>query len=138
MLRKLVIPLLAVAGMVVAGYLTYSHIICADLICFAGGGCNIVNRSPYAEIGVAGFHISIAMLGLGGYIIIFPLSLLRDRWTLARLGVFFCALFGFLYSAYLTYLELFVIHAICEWCVTSAVIMTCIFLLSIIDLREAM
>ena len=53
---------------------------------------------------------------------------------MARQGFFLVTLIGVVFSAYLTYLEIFVIHAICPWCVASAVVMTILFVLAIVDL----
>jgi len=74
------------------------------------------------------------------YVALFALTLLRTRipdpWDdYVPLAIFGISLIGVLYSAYLTYLELFVIHAICRWCVSSAIIITAIFLLSLPDLE---
>ncbi len=119
---------LAVAGIAVAGYLTLVAYDDALLVCGLGD-CATVQNSPYAK--VAG--IPIALFGMLLYLTLAGLALARWR-GLGRLDVltslaFGLALAGTLYSAYLTYLELFVIHAICQWCVTSAVLVTAITLL---------
>ena len=81
------------------------------------GGCETVQTSSYATI----FGVPVAVMGLVGYSGLLFSALLRGE-----AGVylaFLVALVGALFSAYLTYLEVFVIHAICEWCVASAVVM---------------
>lgn len=90
-------------------------------LCQPGGGCDIVNSSPYSEI----FGIPIALLGAGAYLV-FMLALVverrqpgyREYSVIFQFGI---ALIGVLYSAYLTYLELAVIHAICPYCIVSAI-----------------
>jgi len=110
---------LALAGVAVAGYLTWIHYGEIDPVCVGGGGgCERVQASEYSE--VAG--VPVALLGLVTYAAITALLLLpRSRGVLPAAGV---ALVAFAFSAYLTYLELFVIDAICQWCVASAVIAT--------------
>ena len=112
---------LAVAGVGVAGYLTYTHYNQGALVC-AVGNCHAVQTSQYAMIG----PIPIAVFGLAMYLAVIALGV--ARWTrpeflsTATMGAFTLALAGTVYAAYLTYLELDVIHAICQWCVTSAIL----------------
>ena len=116
---------LALAGLGVAGYLTIVHYTGAEPICGASDGCHTVQQSRYAELG----GIPVALLGLGGYLaILAALAVPGDRGRLLR--VLLTAI-GFGFSAYLTYLELFVIDAICLWCVASAVIMAGLLVLAI-------
>ena len=116
---RIAIAALALAGIAVAGYLTWVHYADLEPICAGGsGGCQKVQNSDYAEL--AG--MPVALLGLIGYAaILASLALPGDagRFTGALL-----ALAGFGFSAWLTYAELFEIDAICQWCVASAVIMT--------------
>jgi uncharacterized membrane protein len=110
---------LTLAGLVIAGYLTWVHYAELDPVCVGGGGgCERVQASDYAEL--AG--IPVAVVGLAGYAAI-GISLLRrdERWRLAGAAL---TLVGFGFSMYLTYIELAVIDAICQWCVASAVVMT--------------
>jgi uncharacterized membrane protein len=134
--RLWLIRLLSLAGMGVSAYLTWTHLAHQSVACGQSQGCDIVQQSVYSEI--AGFPV--ALLGLIAYTALFLLTLLQDRvpnaWgDYVPLAIFGISLVGVLYSAYLTYLELFVIHAICRWCVSSAVIITAILLLSLPDLR---
>jgi uncharacterized membrane protein len=126
------VPITALVGIGVAGYLTYVETTAVEAICGPLGDCNAVQNSTYARIfGV----LPVGILGLIGYIAILIAWLIqklrRDRWgsyaTLAMLGM---AIFGTLYSIYLTYLELWVIRAVCVWCVGSAVLITILMLLS--------
>ena len=112
----LAIAALCVLGAAIAGYLTWVHYAELQPFCVGGGGaCERVQSSPYAEL--AG--VPVAVLGLAGYLAVLGSLALPDRSVTA-----FLALVGFGFSAYLTYLELAVIHAVCQWCVASAVVMT--------------
>ncbi len=120
-LRRVMI-VLAVIGLGVAGYLTFIHYAGITPACTAGQSCIKVQTSVWSKL--AG--IPVALLGLIGYIGILGTLLAPDReeTRLATLGL---TLIGFGFSAYLTYRELFSIHAICEWCASSAVILTVLF-----------
>jgi uncharacterized membrane protein len=124
--RRLRIAGLAVvlAGVGVASYLTYVHYAGLQPFCAGGGhGCERVQSSSYARLG----GIPVALLGLAGYLAIAAALLAPGE--RARLAAAALAVSGFGFSAYLTYLELFVIDAICQWCVASALLLT---LLSVI------
>lgn len=112
---------LALAGVAVAGYLTYVHYQPAALFCTIGG-CETVQTSKYATL--AG--VPIAILGLGMYLAVLALGIARrarPEWqSPATMGAFTLVLAGTLYAAYLTYLEIWVIKAICQWCVVSAIL----------------
>jgi uncharacterized membrane protein len=127
--RKLRTVLLAltVLGVGVAGYLTYIHYAGIKPLCGRNGGsCEIVQTSEYSK--VAG--VPVALIGLLGYVAILG-SLLVPEGETSRLATVGLAVVGFGFSAYLTYRELFSIHRICEWCVSSAVIVALIACLSI-------
>ena len=110
---------LAAVGTAIAAYLTWVHYADIKPICAGGGGgCEKVQTSSYAEL--AG--VPVALIGLIGCLAILG-SLLVPGET-GRMGGAVLALVGFGFSAYLTYLELFEIDAICQWCVASAVVMT--------------
>jgi uncharacterized membrane protein len=116
---RIAVAVLALAGLGVAGYLTWVHYAELEPICAGGsGGCEKVQNSDYAEL--AG--VPVALLGLVGYgAILASLALPGD---LGRFSGAVLALAGFGFSAWLTYVELFEIDAICQWCVVSAVLMT--------------
>jgi uncharacterized membrane protein len=126
-------PVLAVVGLGVAIYLTYVEGSKAQAICGPIGDCNAVQSSPYAMIfGL----IPVGLLGALGYIAILVAWAWR-RWRKDKLAeiagpaLFGMATFGVLYSIYLTYLELFVIRAVCIWCLSSALIMAILLPLSL-------
>jgi len=121
-------------GLLDALYLSWSKLANQQVICGTYKGCETVNSSPYAEIG----GIPIALLGAGAFLAILVLLYLEGRsdfWAEnGPLVVFVISLAGTLYSAYLTYLEIAVIRAICVYCVVSAVAMTIVFALTTIRL----
>jgi uncharacterized membrane protein len=107
---------LALAGIGIAGYLTWVHYDETALVCVAGGGCETVQHSDYAEI--AG--VPVALLGLISYTAVLALVL----WDApnARLGAAMLAIVGLAFSMYLLILQLFVIDAVCPWCVANDVV----------------
>jgi uncharacterized membrane protein len=117
---------LATVGLGVASYLTYVHYSGIKVACTAGESCTKVQTSTYSEL--AG--VPVALIGLIGYVLIVA-SLVAPATETTRLATAALTLGGFVFSAYLTYRELFSIHAICEWCVSSAVIMTVLVCLAI-------
>jgi uncharacterized membrane protein len=140
-LRILVIAI-SLVGLADSIYLSYIKFAHQEARCIVGlGDCFTVNTSRYAVM----FGVPIALFGVGAYLLILALLLMESRkgfWQeAAGLGVFGVTLFGVLFSAYLTYLEISVIHAICPFCMLSAVAMLMLFILSIIRLalpdREA-
>ena len=93
--------------------------------CIAGSsGCLTVAESTYSHL----LGINVAVFGIVGYVLLLASSILRG--DPARLAGFALGLTGFGFSVYLTYLELFVIDAICQWCVASAIVMTILFAIS--------
>jgi uncharacterized membrane protein len=122
---RIAIGVLCVIGIGIAGYLTYVHYEGLKVLCLSSGGCETVQASRYAKL--AG--IPVATLGLVGYVLI--LGSLALRGETGRAVGFGLALFGFCFSMYLTYRELFTIHAICQWCVSSAVVMTIVTALTL-------
>lgn len=131
--RKNAMMILFILGMIVALYLSYVETQSVKAVCGPVGDCNAVQSSKYARL--FGF-IPIGVLGFGGYVMMLIAWLLgNSHWNqianLARLAFFGMALFGVIFSIYLTYLEPFVIKAVCMWCLSSAVIMTLILLNSL-------
>lgn len=131
------IPLLAVLGLGVSAYLAYVEITHVAAVCGPVGECNAVQSSQYAQI--AG--IPVAVLGLINYVGVLVLWAMQrsgtGKWArpaaLALLGL---TIFGLLFSIYLTLLEIFVIHAVCMWCLTSAIITALIMLVVVVQLTR--
>ncbi|MGH2855266.1 MAG: vitamin K epoxide reductase family protein [Solirubrobacteraceae bacterium] len=109
----------ATVGLGVASYLTYVHYSGGPIVCLQGGGCETVQHSIYSKL--AG--VPVALIGLIGYVTILA-SLLAPESESTRLATMAFTVMGFGFSVYLTSRELFSIHAICPWCVSSAVMMT--------------
>jgi uncharacterized membrane protein len=134
--------LLSVVGAGIAAYLTYVHYDESVLVCTAGGGCHTVQESEYATIG----PIPIAILGLGMFIVLAGLALVRIfDWTIsildsetANLAAWGITLTALLYYAYLVYVELFVLEAICQWCVATTGITVTIFAVESLGLRRSL
>jgi rhodanese-related sulfurtransferase/uncharacterized membrane protein/thiol-disulfide isomerase/thioredoxin len=127
------LPALCLVGLGIAGYMTYVETAQVSAVCGPVGDCNAVQESSYARLfGV----LPIGILGLAGYLAIlgaWAMGRLSDKrlanyGNLALIGL---SGFGILFSIYLTFLEPFIIGATCAWCLTTALIMTAIFWLSL-------
>jgi len=125
---------LAVLGTLVSIYMTIYKLTENPNMCLGNGGCSVVNSSKYAMV----YGIPVAVIGVGGYLAILLLLLIESRNSLlagnSTLVIFGLALVGFLFTLYLIYVELALIHALCPFCVTSQVTMTILFILSVIRL----
>ena len=125
------IPVFATVGLGVATYLAYTKLAHTDVICGPVGDCDAVQVSSYSEL----LGIPVAVLGALTYLGIWG-SWVSSRLPLARLallgqlGLFGLSLVGALFSFYLTFLEPFVIGAVCTWCLVSAVMMMLILWLA--------
>jgi uncharacterized membrane protein len=136
-IRRQAIVLLALVGLLVATYLwLYKIGVLGQLQC-GTGSCEYVQTSRYAEL----LGVPVALYGVAGYATLLVLGLAGLQPGFAadrRVSVLLAALatVGFGFTLYLTAIELFVLHAICRWCVASALIMTVTWLLSLADLRR--
>jgi uncharacterized membrane protein len=118
---------LAVAGIAVATYIAIAEAGGGAPACIAGsGGCAKVAGSAYSEL--AG--VNVAVIGIVGYAML--LGAASASGDVARFAGLLLALVGFGFSAYLTYLELFEIDAICQWCIVSAGVMTALLVVNAI------
>jgi uncharacterized membrane protein len=133
----MVVAMLALLGLLVSLYmLAYAMGFAGAVICGLGN-CEAVQNSPFARIG----PIPVAGLGAVGYLGLLILSFLGLQDSplgsrLVPLALLAGGIVGVGFSAYLTYLEAFVIHAWCQWCVASAIIMVLVFLASLPELRR--
>jgi uncharacterized membrane protein len=134
----MIVAALALAGIFLAVYLLlYKLGMIGELSCSVGS-CEKVNTSKWASF----LGLPVAAWGVGWYIVMFVLAVVSTWETYAEspavsmllLGV---AGTGLIFSTYLTYLELFVIHAICQWCVVSAILVLIIFGFCIADYRDS-
>lgn len=124
----------AILGGLDAAYLLIYKLTSAQAMCLGSGECSTVNSSRYSEIN----GIPVSLLGLLAYLAIIVIHALELHSRFiekhGNLLVFGLSLLGVLFSAYLTYVELYIIHAVCPFCVASAVLITIIFILAIIRL----
>jgi len=124
---------LAVVGLLIAGYLSWTRLSGGLPVCGPLHGCETVALSPYSEI----LGIPVAFLGVGFSLVLVGLSLVwwwtQDRRAL--IGLYGLGLLGVLFVAYLTYLELFVIGAVCVWCATYAVTIVTGWLVTVAAMR---
>jgi uncharacterized membrane protein len=127
---------LALVGVFVALYLLLWKVgAIGSLACAPGGGCETVQTSEYSDF----LGLPVSLYGAIGFVAMFAVSLagLQPRWldrrtpTAALVGL---SGVGVVFSAYLTYLEAAVIHAWCQWCIGSAIIVTGVFVTSLVGL----
>jgi uncharacterized membrane protein len=137
MIYRMSAALLSLAGLFISAYLYLYKIGKIGSLACGTGGCETVQLSPWSNI--AG--VDVALIGLLGYAGLLALTLaalqpalVGRRWPATLLAGL--AGVGVLFTAYLTYLELFVIHAICRWCVASGFVILAIFIVALLDLRR--
>jgi len=129
--------LLALVGVLVSTYLYLYKLGLLGAIACGTGGCETVQLSEYSRF----LGIEVPLIGLLGYLAILGVALagIQPKWESARwpaqalLGL---TTGGVAFTVYLTWIELFVLHAICRWCVGSAVIIVLLFVLALLDIRR--
>ena len=127
---RLAIAGLALVGAAVASYLIYTRYSGTRLIC-ATGGCETVQRSRYAEL----VGVPVAVLGLLLYLLLLTTAAARSSG--AAVAGATLALGGALFAGYLLVIQLTVIHAVCQWCVVSDVLVLALAALTVVRLRAA-
>lgn len=125
-------------GIFVSGYLSVKRLTGGSLVCSRWAQCDTVNNSVYAKIS----GVPVAFIGLAGYLVLLGLAVAAlQTWgpTHRRLLAisFVLALGGVGFSAYLTYIELFVIEAICNWCLASAILISLLAIVGGVNLWQA-
>lgn len=137
MIYRMSAALLSLAGLFISAYLYLYKIGKIGSLACGTGGCETVQFSEWSRF--AG--LDVALIGVVGYtgLLVLGLASLQPplasrRWPATLLAAL--AGTGVLFTAYLTYLELYVIQAICRWCVTSAVIISAILVVSLLDLHR--
>lgn len=134
---RMAAALLSLVGVFVSSYLYLYKIGKIGTMACGTGGCETVQTSEWARF----LGIEVSLLGLLGYLGLFLVALaglqppLMARRVVALLLVAMSGL-GVAFAFYLTVLEVFVIHAICYWCVGSAVIILLVLAASLLDLRR--
>lgn len=126
---------LATIGVLVSIYMTVYKLTSNNAMCLGSGDCSTVNASPYSEV----YGIPVALVGVLGYASILGLLALEKSSNKffqqnSTLGVFGLAVTGFAFTLYLVYLEIFVIKALCPFCITSQITMSILFVITIIRL----
>jgi uncharacterized membrane protein len=137
MIYRMSAALLSLIGLFISAYLYLYKIGRIGTLACGAGGCETVQQSSWSRF--AG--LEVALIGLVGYagLLVVSLAALRpglaaQRWPATLLALL--AGIGVAFTAYLTYLELFVIQAICRWCVASAAIILAILIAVLLDLRR--
>ncbi len=123
-------------GILISAYSSYHHYTNITGICNINEklSCDIVNRSEYSEL----FGIPVALIGLFGYlaILITSVLLIKNETKELKLVLLVLSSAGFLFTAYLTYIEAFVLYTYCPLCLTSAAFITIMLVISIILLKK--
>ena len=138
MSKRMAISVLALVGAFIGLYLTlYKLGVIGTLACSTIGNCETVQLSRWSTF----LGLPVASWGVGYWVSVLVIAMLglQERWAdqpAISLALFLLTGWGLLFSAWLTYLELFVIHAICIWCVTSAILAVLVFVLAFLDWRE--
>lgn len=136
-MRLMAVAILSLVGLLVSLYLLAHSVGLTGPVMCGVGDCEAVESSPYSRIG----PIPVSAIGVLGYTALIVLAFvgLQPRFAASRIvAILFLAgsFFGVAFSAYLTYLEAFVIRAWCQWCVTSALLMVVIFVLLLPEIRK--
>jgi uncharacterized membrane protein len=121
---------LALVGVGLSSYLLYVRWAGATLAC-STGGCETVQASSYSQV----LGIPVALLGLGAYATIFLCSLFQN--DVVRAAAFSTAPAGVAFAAYLVYVQLAAIDAVCEWCLASDSLLTLVAVLTLLRLHAA-
>jgi uncharacterized membrane protein len=126
--------ILVVIGILVSSYMTIYKLTNNNSMCLGSGDCSTVNASKYSEV----YGIPVGLVGVAGYTSILLVLLLENRNDFLRrngtLFIFGLALTGFMFTLYLIYIEFAILKAVCPFCLTSQVVMTIIFVISVIRL----
>jgi uncharacterized membrane protein len=138
MIYRMGAALMSLVGVFVSAYLYLYKIGRIGTLACGTGGCETVQTSEWSRF----LGVEVALIGLVGYALLFGIGLLalrpalaRERWPVLLLTGL--AAGGVLFTVYLTFLELFVIHAICRWCVGSAAIIVSVLVLALLGQRQA-
>jgi len=123
------IIIISFIGFLDAAYLTVQHYQEGILPCVVFEGCEQVTNSKYSTI----FNIPISLLGAAYYLVIFLSAVVfwESKKDKALLVISYLPIGGFVISVFLLYLQLFVIKAICTYCVVSIITSTMLFILGL-------
>src|SRR5687767_14225503 len=137
MTKRMLAALVALAGLFVATYLALYKLGVIGTLSCSVGSCEAVQLSRWATL----FGLPVAIWCVGYYALVFALTLsgVQERFADSRglsLALMLLTAWGLIFSVWLTYLELFVIEAICQWCVVSAVLAGILFAICFLDWKE--
>lgn len=137
MIYRMGAALMSLLGLFVSAYLYLYKIGRIGTLACGSGGCETVQASVWSRF----MGVEVALIGLIGYALLLVAALVAlrpDQVERRQPALVLTALAGcgVLFTAYLTYLELFVIHAICRWCVGSAAIIVTVLVLGLLELRR--
>ena len=137
MTKRMWMALVSLAGLFLGAYLTLYHYGYVGSLACGVSSCETVQSSRWSMF----LGVPVATWGAGFYVAMLGLSLvsLQDRFAYSRglsLAMMAITGWGVLFTAWLNYLEAFVIHAWCEWCLGSAAMVLVLFLLAVLDWRE--
>ena len=135
--NRMVIATLALIGVLMSAYLTLHKFGYIGTLACGTGSCDTVQSSPWAVF----MGIPVPLLGVGGYLLLMVIAIvgLQPEWADSRklgLVLFVLADVAFFFTLYLTYLEAFVIHAWCRWCLASAALVTIIWFFTLPELLK--
>ena len=123
-------------GLSISGYLVAKRFTGGSLACTRWAQCDVVNNSVYSQL----YGVPVSVIGLAGYLLLLMLAV-AAVWTEGRtqrrtlLLSFVLALGGVGFSIYLTYLEIYVIEALCAWCVASAIVIALLAIVTAVASR---
>jgi uncharacterized membrane protein len=137
MTRRMTIAVISLIGTFLATYLTLYKLGYLETLACGTGSCEVVQASRWSKL----FGLPVAMWGAGFYLAMFAVAVAGSLGQLAeskRVGVALAVMSGcgVLFSGWLTYIEIWRLHAICRYCVASAGLVTAIFVLGIVDLKR--
>jgi uncharacterized membrane protein len=125
-------------GVFISGYLVTKRFTGGSLACTRWAQCDVVSNSVYSQL----YGVPVAVIGLAGYLLLLALALAalwtegRTQWQTLLLS-FVLSLGGVGFSIYLTYLEIYVIEALCAWCVASAIVIALLAIVTAVTIRLA-
>jgi len=137
MTRRMTIAVISLIGTFLATYLTLYKLGYLETLACGTGSCEVVQASRWSKL----FGLPVAMWGAGFYLAMFAVAVAGSMGRLAesaRVGVVLAGMSGcgVLFSGWLTYVEIWRLHAICRYCVASAGLVVAIFVLSVVDLKR--
>lgn len=137
MTRRMLMALISLAGLFIGIYLTLFHYGIIGTLACGVGSCEQVQTSRYAMF----LGVPVATWGAGYYVLMLAITLARIQPTFESspgltLATLVLATWGLIFTAWLNYLEGFVIHAWCEWCLGSAALVLLLFVLAVLEWRD--